>query len=55
MFSRTDTITDSETFYNSVIELLDSEDPEEVVEVNDLVDWWNRCVFLKLRTSESSF
>ena len=39
MFSRTDTVTDSEYFYNLVIELL--EDPEERVEVDDLLKWWN--------------
>ena len=42
MFSRTDTVTDSERFYNSVIELFD--DPEELEEVNELLVWWNRCV-----------
>ena len=40
MFSRTDTVTDSERFYNSILELL--EDVDEQVEVKDLLEWWNR-------------
>lgn len=40
VFSRTDTITDSERFYESVLELFD--DPEEIEEVNELLAWWNR-------------
>jgi hypothetical protein len=42
VFSRTDTVTDSETFYNSVLGLL--EDVEEKEEVDKLLTWWNRCV-----------
>ncbi|KAJ2921265.1 hypothetical protein H1R20_g15827, partial [Candolleomyces eurysporus] len=38
-FSRSDTVTDSEYFYNLVIEIL--EDPEERQEVDDLLKWWN--------------
>ena len=38
-FSRTDTVTDSEYFYNLILELL--EDPEEATEVNALLQWWN--------------
>ena len=38
--SRTDTITDSERFYNTVLDLF--EDVEEREEVNDLLNWWNR-------------
>ncbi|RXW12443.1 hypothetical protein EST38_g13412 [Candolleomyces aberdarensis] len=38
-FSRSDTMTDSEYFYTLVIELL--EDPEERVEVDELLKWWN--------------
>jgi hypothetical protein len=38
-----DTVTDSETFYNSVLDLF--EDVEERKEVNDLQIWWNRCVY----------
>jgi hypothetical protein len=40
VFSRTDTQTDSERFYNSVLELF--EDIEEREEVEDLLVWWNR-------------
>ncbi|KAI0067315.1 hypothetical protein BV25DRAFT_1911964 [Artomyces pyxidatus] len=43
IFSRTDTITDSETFYSSACELFD--DPEESEEVGDLLVWWNRQIF----------
>jgi hypothetical protein len=39
-FSRTDTTTDSERFFNTVLDLL--EDEEERDEVNDLLTWWNR-------------
>ncbi|KAH7919885.1 hypothetical protein BV22DRAFT_1050765 [Leucogyrophana mollusca] len=40
VFSRTDTVTDSERFYNTVQDLLD--DPEEKEEVDQLMTWWNR-------------
>jgi hypothetical protein len=40
VFSRTDTVTDSETFYTSVLDLLEDEDEKE--EVTDLIAWWNR-------------
>ncbi|KIJ10242.1 hypothetical protein PAXINDRAFT_86370, partial [Paxillus involutus ATCC 200175] len=43
IFSRTDLITDSEHFYNSILELL--KDPEEKEEVDQLLMWWNRQVF----------
>ncbi|KAG2750658.1 hypothetical protein P692DRAFT_20729385 [Suillus brevipes Sb2] len=43
VFSRTDTATDSETFYHSVLDLL--EDPDESREVDELLMWWNRQVF----------
>ncbi|KAH7913392.1 hypothetical protein BJ138DRAFT_1002389 [Hygrophoropsis aurantiaca] len=43
VFSRTDTVTDSERFYNSILDLL--EDPEENEEVTQLLSWWNRQVF----------
>ncbi|KAG1892879.1 uncharacterized protein F5891DRAFT_963835, partial [Suillus fuscotomentosus] len=43
VFSRTDTTTDSETFYHSLLDLL--EDPEECQEVDELLTWWNRQVF----------
>ena len=35
-------MTDSERFYNSVLELL--EDPEEQEEVEAVMVWWNRYV-----------
>lgn len=40
IFSRTDLATDSERFYNSVVDFL--EDPEENTEVQELLVWWNR-------------
>jgi hypothetical protein len=40
VFSRTDTVTDSERFYNTVLDLF--EDVEEHKEVNDLQIWWNQ-------------
>ncbi|KAG1886261.1 hypothetical protein F4604DRAFT_1878077 [Suillus subluteus] len=40
VFSRTDTTTDSETFYHSLLDLF--EDPDESKEVNELLTWWNR-------------
>ncbi|KAG1886555.1 hypothetical protein F4604DRAFT_1877826 [Suillus subluteus] len=43
VFSQTDTTTDSETFYHSLLDLL--EDPEECQEVDELLTWWNRQVF----------
>ena len=39
MFCRSDTSTDSERFYVSVLDFLD--DPEEKDEVDDLLNWWN--------------
>jgi hypothetical protein len=42
VFSRSDTVTDSETFYSSILDLFD--DPEEKEEVAGLLAWWNRCV-----------
>jgi hypothetical protein len=40
VFSRTDTTTDSERFYGSILELFN--DAEEKAEVDDLLLWWNR-------------
>jgi hypothetical protein len=40
VFSRTDTVTDSERFYTSVLDLFDDIDEKE--EVNELLIWWNR-------------
>jgi hypothetical protein len=33
-------VTDSERFYNSVLELLEDDDEKE--EVQELMIWWNR-------------
>ena len=44
VFSRTDTATDSERFYNSVLDLF--EDPEEREDVNELLTWWNWYVVI---------
>lgn len=43
VFSRTDTATDSEKFYNTIYELF--EDPLERSEVTELLLWWNRKIF----------
>ncbi|KJA25460.1 hypothetical protein HYPSUDRAFT_134698 [Hypholoma sublateritium FD-334 SS-4] len=43
VFNRNDTTTDSERFYNSILELL--EHPDETAEVDRLLAWWNRHVF----------
>ncbi|KAG1854296.1 hypothetical protein F4604DRAFT_1883352 [Suillus subluteus] len=43
LFSHTDTATNSETFYHSLLDLL--EDPDEQGEVTDLLVWWNRQIF----------
>jgi hypothetical protein len=39
VFCRSDAVTDSERFYDSVLGFLG--DPEEKVEVGDLLNWWN--------------
>ena len=44
VFSRTDTVTDSKRFYNSLLDLF--EDVDEREEVNDLLTWWNRYAFV---------
>jgi hypothetical protein len=44
VFSRTDTVTDSEKFYNSILDLF--EDTEEKEEVDNLLMWWNRYVLV---------
>ncbi|OJA21325.1 hypothetical protein AZE42_13453 [Rhizopogon vesiculosus] len=43
VFSRTDMVTDSENFYQTILDLL--EDPDEIEEVADLMTWWSRRVF----------
>ena len=40
VFSKTDTVTDSECFYDSILSLLDQ--PAERGEVAELLLWWNR-------------
>jgi Family of unknown function (DUF6698) len=42
VFSRTDTVTDSEHFYSSILDLF--EDADEKEDVNALLVWWNRFV-----------
>ena len=44
VFSRTDTVTDSEKFYNLILDLF--EDTEEKEEVDNLLMWWNRYVLI---------
>ncbi|KAG1793765.1 hypothetical protein EV424DRAFT_1475609 [Suillus variegatus] len=46
VFSRTDTATDSETFYHSLLDLL--KDPDESKEVNELLTWWNQYFYHSL-------
>ncbi|KAG1892965.1 uncharacterized protein F5891DRAFT_1209452 [Suillus fuscotomentosus] len=48
VFSRTDTTTDSETFYHSLLDLL--EDPDEYKEIDELLTWWNRYILYKKKT-----
>ena len=40
VFCRSDTASDSEQFYLSILKLF--EDVEELKEVNDLLEWWNQ-------------
>ncbi|KAG1767596.1 hypothetical protein EV702DRAFT_1182097 [Suillus placidus] len=50
VFSCTDTITDSERFYNSILDFF--EDPDEKQEVDDLAVWWNRQIFPSYSTAQ---
>ncbi|KAG2090477.1 uncharacterized protein F5147DRAFT_748222 [Suillus discolor] len=43
VFLHTDTVTDSENFYHSILDLL--EDPDESEEVADLMTWWTHLIF----------
>ncbi|KAG1844762.1 hypothetical protein C8R48DRAFT_750824 [Suillus tomentosus] len=52
VFSRTDTVTDSENFYHSILDLL--EDPDESEEVGDLMTWWTRRIFPNSSSSQCS-
>jgi hypothetical protein len=40
--SQSDTVTNSKTFYNLILNFLQEADKKE--EVNDLLVWWNRQV-----------
>jgi hypothetical protein len=42
VFSRTDSVTDSERFYHSVLEYFDDVDVDEQREIDELLIWWNR-------------
>jgi len=46
VFCRTDTSTDSERFYESVLDFLDH--PDEENEVRDLLNWWNWWVLVSV-------
>ncbi|KAG2131107.1 hypothetical protein BD769DRAFT_1627812 [Suillus cothurnatus] len=50
VFSRTDTVADSERFYNSILDVF--KDPDEKQEVDNLVIWWNRQVFPSYSTAQ---
>ncbi|KAG1788889.1 uncharacterized protein HD556DRAFT_1244728, partial [Suillus plorans] len=50
VFSRTDTVTNSEHFYHSILDLL--EDPDESEEVADLMMWWTRRIFPNSSSSQ---
>ena len=43
VFTRSDTVTDSERFYNTIVDLLN--DCDESNEVDQLLVWWNRYAF----------
>ncbi|KJA15039.1 hypothetical protein HYPSUDRAFT_109097, partial [Hypholoma sublateritium FD-334 SS-4] len=43
VFNRSDTVTDSERFYNSILELL--QEPDEADQVDSLLSWWNQQIF----------
>ncbi|KAG1741363.1 hypothetical protein EDB19DRAFT_1634531 [Suillus lakei] len=50
VFSCTDTVTNSERFYNSILDIF--EDPDEKQEVDDLTIWWNKQVFPSFSTAQ---
>ncbi|KAG2347117.1 hypothetical protein BDR05DRAFT_974185 [Suillus weaverae] len=50
VFSCTDTVTDSEIFYHSILDLL--EDPNESEEVVDLMMWWTCHIFPNSSSSQ---
>ncbi|KAJ3509290.1 hypothetical protein NMY22_g16344 [Coprinellus aureogranulatus] len=43
IFSRNDKSTDSERFYRSILQFLES--PSEAEEVQELIEWWNKRIF----------
>ncbi|KAH6884645.1 hypothetical protein BKA70DRAFT_1124785 [Coprinopsis sp. MPI-PUGE-AT-0042] len=53
VFSKTDLVTDSETFYTSVIETFSRNDEKE--EVDKLLEWWNRQIFPRQATETEDY
>ena len=53
VFRSTRTTTDSELFYNTVLDFLD--DPDEKPSVDELLDWWNWSVHIWLPASRVPF
>ncbi|EGO23842.1 hypothetical protein SERLADRAFT_370680 [Serpula lacrymans var. lacrymans S7.9] len=50
IFTKSSKVTDSESFYNSVLDVFD--DPDEAQELNDLLTWWNLFDLDKILGSE---
>ncbi|KAG1734250.1 uncharacterized protein EDB91DRAFT_1238450 [Suillus paluster] len=50
VFMSLNTVTNSEWFYNSILDIF--EDPDEKQEVDDLVVWWNRQIFPSYSTAQ---
>ncbi|KAG6905166.1 hypothetical protein DXG01_004454 [Tephrocybe rancida] len=46
-WSHTDQVTNSETFYMSLFDML--EDPENAIRVQELLEWWDSKIFPHLR------
>lgn len=46
IFNKHNSVTCSEQFYGKILDFLDN--PEEILEVDRLVGWWNRSVYLSL-------
>ena len=44
IFSKTDTVTDSERFYNTMLDLFNLADKKK--DINDLLTWWNWYVII---------
>ncbi|EGN98270.1 hypothetical protein SERLA73DRAFT_153398 [Serpula lacrymans var. lacrymans S7.3] len=47
IFTKSSKVTDSESFYNSVLDVFD--DPDEAQELNDLLTWWNLSVDITMK------